>query len=123
MPRWNTKMHFKNHLDCLPILRQPVGSLRLGTWKSEVGEAHGHLLALRPSETLSYALNILIEAQISSIPIVDGKGSLINVYSRSDITSLAKDSLYTRIQLDQTIIWHSSIKVMEEFLEKLRTSE
>ncbi|KAF5962096.1 hypothetical protein HYC85_003305 [Camellia sinensis] len=96
--------HFKNHLDCLPILRQPVGSLPLGTWKSEVGEAHAHLLALRPSETLSYALNILIEAQISSIPIVDGKGSLINVYSRSDITSLAKDSLYTRIQLDQTIM-------------------
>ncbi|CAL5424463.1 unnamed protein product [Camellia sinensis] len=54
-------LHFKNHPGCLPILRQPVGSLPLGTWKSEVGEAHGHLLALRPSETLSYALNILIE--------------------------------------------------------------
>ncbi|THF99160.1 hypothetical protein TEA_010611 [Camellia sinensis var. sinensis] len=46
----------------------------------------------------------ILKSQISSIPIVDGKGSLINVYSRSDITSLAKDSLYTRIQLDQTIM-------------------
>ncbi|KAI7999305.1 Sucrose nonfermenting 4-like protein [Camellia lanceoleosa] len=53
--------HFKNHLYCLPILRQLVSSLPLGTWKSEAVESLAHLLALRPSETLSYALNILIE--------------------------------------------------------------
>lgn len=38
------------------------------------------------------------------MPIVDGEGSLLNIYSRSDITSLAKDDAYTHIQLDQTVI-------------------
>ncbi|PSR95981.1 Sucrose nonfermenting 4-like protein [Actinidia chinensis var. chinensis] len=95
--------HIKNNLDYLPLLRQPVGSLSLGTWTGEVGEAR-QLLVLRHSETLSSALNILIEAQISSIPIVDGEGALINVYSRSDITSLAQDRAYAHIQLDQIIM-------------------
>ncbi|KAI8529304.1 hypothetical protein RHMOL_Rhmol12G0214900 [Rhododendron molle] len=95
--------HFKNNLDYLPLLQHPVGSLSLGTWTSGVGGAR-RLLALRPNDTLGSALNLLLRENISSIPIVDGDGSLINIYSRSDITSLAKDDAYTRIRLDQPVI-------------------
>ncbi|KAF7123707.1 hypothetical protein RHSIM_Rhsim12G0182200 [Rhododendron simsii] len=95
--------HFKNNLANLPLLQHPVGSLSLGTWTSGVGGAR-HLLALRPNDTLGSALNLLLGENISSIPIVDGDGSLINIYSRSDITSLAKDDAYTRIRLDQPVI-------------------
>ncbi|KAE9453605.1 hypothetical protein C3L33_14509, partial [Rhododendron williamsianum] len=49
-------------------------------------------------------LSVFSLENISSIPIVDGDGSLINIYSRSDITSLAKDDAYTRIRLDQPVI-------------------
>ncbi|KAK2974145.1 hypothetical protein RJ640_021436, partial [Escallonia rubra] len=97
--------HFRHRLEYLPLLQQPVGSLPLGTWKREVGNASGsRLLTLSPSDLLSSALKLLMEAQISSIPIVDDKGALLNVFSRSDITSLAKGKVYTRIQLEQTII-------------------
>lgn len=96
--------HFQNNLDYQPLLRQSVGSLSLGTWKSEVRGARDHLSALRSNESLGSALNKLLEARISSMPIVDGEGSLLNIYSRSDITSLAKDDAYTHIQLDQTVI-------------------
>ncbi|XP_052183125.1 sucrose nonfermenting 4-like protein [Diospyros lotus] len=95
--------HFRNRLDYVPLLQQPVGIFPLGTWISG-GGARDRLLALHSSESLSCALNILIEAQVSSIPIVDDRGFLINVYSKSDITSLLKDDTYARIQLDQTTL-------------------
>ncbi|KAA8540594.1 hypothetical protein F0562_024487 [Nyssa sinensis] len=100
----HTCRHLRHRLEYLPLLQQPIGSLPLGTWR-EVGGASGRLLlTLRPSDPLSSALNLLIEGQISSIPIVDERGALINVYSRSDITSLTKGSVYARIQLDQIIM-------------------
>ncbi|XP_059643248.1 sucrose nonfermenting 4-like protein isoform X2 [Cornus florida] len=93
----------RQRLGNLPLLQQPIGTLHLGTWR-EVGRSGRVLLSLRPTDPLSSALNLLIEGKISSVPIVDDKGALINVYSRSDITSLAKGNVYARIQLDQTIM-------------------
>ncbi|KAF8365234.1 hypothetical protein HHK36_032754 [Tetracentron sinense] len=52
-------------------------------------------------------------AQISSIPIVDDNGFLLDVYSRSDITSLARSNAYDRIQLDQTNM-HQALQLAYE---------
>ncbi|XP_027122764.1 sucrose nonfermenting 4-like protein isoform X4 [Coffea arabica] len=97
--------HLRRHLEFLPLLQQPVGNLPLGTWAREIGKSGDRLLlTLRASEPLSSALNLLIQARVSSVPIVDDNGILVDVYCRSDITSLANSNGYTRIQLDQTII-------------------
>ncbi|KAL3512045.1 hypothetical protein ACH5RR_024762 [Cinchona calisaya] len=97
--------HFRRHLEFLPQLQQPVGNLPLGTWAREVGNITGRsLLTLRASDPLSSALNLLIQAHVSSVPIVDSDGILVDVYCKSDIASLAKSSVYAHIQLDQTII-------------------
>ncbi|PIN05633.1 5'-AMP-activated protein kinase, gamma subunit [Handroanthus impetiginosus] len=97
--------HFRNHLGYLTLLRQPVGYLPVGTWAVEVRRTSGRpLLTLRPNNPLISALILLLEAQISSIPIVDNGGIFVNLYSRSDITSLAKDNIYTRIQLNQITV-------------------
>ncbi|XP_027167397.1 sucrose nonfermenting 4-like protein [Coffea eugenioides] len=97
--------HFRRHLEFLPLLQQPVGNLPLGTWAREIGKSGDRLLlTLRASEPLSSALNLLIQACVSSVPIVDDNGILVDVYCKSDITSLANSNGYTRIQLDQTII-------------------
>ncbi|KAL0441764.1 UNVERIFIED_CONTAM: Sucrose nonfermenting 4-like protein [Sesamum radiatum] len=97
--------NFKNHLGYLNLLQQPVGYLPLGTWSIEVRRALGRpLLTLHPNDPLNTALTLLLEAQISSIPIVDNSGIFINIYSRSDITSLAKDNIYTRVQLNQMTV-------------------
>ncbi|CAL5346997.1 unnamed protein product [Camellia sinensis] len=42
--------------------------------------------------------------QVSSIPIVDDNDSILNVYSRSDITALAKDKIYAHINLEEMTI-------------------
>jgi len=46
----------------------------------------------------------LLVAQVSSIPIVDDNDSLLDIYSRSDITALAKDNVYAQILLDEMSI-------------------
>ncbi|KAK4350136.1 hypothetical protein RND71_029449 [Anisodus tanguticus] len=95
--------HFRHSLEYLPLLQQPVRNLPLGTWVREVGGSCV-LLTLHNRDLLSSALKLLIEGEISSIPIIDDNGALINVYSRSDITSLARGNVYARFRLDRMIM-------------------
>ncbi|CAI9113776.1 OLC1v1014446C2 [Oldenlandia corymbosa var. corymbosa] len=95
----------RRHLDYLPLLQQPVGYLLLGTWAKGFGNSSSRvLLTLRATEPLSSALNLLIQANVSSIPIVDKLGVLVDVYCRSDIMALANSSVYAHIQLDDVKI-------------------
>ncbi|VAI40635.1 unnamed protein product [Triticum turgidum subsp. durum] len=106
--------YFKNSTGSLPILNQPVCSIPLGTWVPKIGEPNGHPLAmLRPNTSLSSALNLLVQAGVSSIPIVDDNDSLIDTYSRSDITALAKDKVYTHIRLDEMTI-HQALQLGQD---------
>ncbi|KAH1192134.1 Sucrose nonfermenting 4-like protein [Glycine max] len=87
--------HFEHSSDSLPILQLPIG-----TWVSKVGESNKKPLAmLRPNASLGDALSLLIQAEVSSIPIVDTNDSLLDIYSRRDIIALVKDKVYARISL------------------------
>uniref|UniRef100_A0A0D9W1L3 CBS domain-containing protein n=1 Tax=Leersia perrieri TaxID=77586 RepID=A0A0D9W1L3_9ORYZ len=98
----------------LPILSQPVCTIPLGTWVPTIGDPNGRPLAmLRPNTTLSSALNLLVQAGVSSIPIVDDNDSLLDTYSRSDITALAKDKVYTHIRLDEMTI-HQALQLGQD---------
>ncbi|KAL6003530.1 hypothetical protein ACLOJK_023762 [Asimina triloba] len=66
-----------------------------------VGVSNHNLTLIVMDLDLFYILSFKICSQVSSIPIVDGNGSLLDVYSRSDITALAKDGAYAHIQPDQ----------------------
>ncbi|OVA15013.1 CBS domain [Macleaya cordata] len=106
--------HFKHSSSSLPILQQPICSIPLGTWVPEIGEPNGRPLAmLRPNEALSSALSLLLQAQVSSIPIVDDNDSLLDIYSRSDITALAKDRVYAHIHLDEMSI-HQALQLGQD---------
>ncbi|KAI7730182.1 hypothetical protein M8C21_022735 [Ambrosia artemisiifolia] len=95
--------HFEHRIGYLPLLQQPIGSLPIGSWIRDIGGAR-ELLTLLSHELLSDALRLLLDEHISSVPIVDTKGTLVNIFSRSDITSLAKGNVYARIQLDHATI-------------------
>ncbi|CAM0878219.1 unnamed protein product [Alopecurus aequalis] len=106
--------YFKNSTGSLPILNQPVCTIPLGTWVPRIGEPNGHPLAkLRQNTSLSSALNLLVQAGVSSIPIVDDNDSLIDTYSRSDITALAKDKVYTHIRLDEMTV-HQALQLGQD---------
>ncbi|XP_042517570.1 sucrose nonfermenting 4-like protein isoform X2 [Macadamia integrifolia] len=106
--------HFRHSSTSLPILQQPICSIPLGTWVPRVGELNGRPLAmLRPNASLNSALSLLVQAEVSSIPIVDENDSLLDIYSRSDITALAKDRAYAQIHLDEMSI-HQALQLGQD---------
>ncbi|XP_076946263.1 sucrose nonfermenting 4-like protein [Bidens hawaiensis] len=106
--------YFRHSASSLPILQLPICSLPLGTWVPKIGEPNRQPLAmLRPNSSLSAALNLFVQAEVSSIPIVDDNDSLLDVYSRSDITALAKDKIYTHINLEEMTI-HQALQLGQE---------
>ncbi|GJM97301.1 hypothetical protein PR202_ga14220 [Eleusine coracana subsp. coracana] len=106
--------YFKNSTSNVPILNQPVCTIPLGSWVPNIGDPNGHPLAmLRPNAPLSSALNMLVQAGVSSIPIVDENDSLLDTYSRSDITALAKDKVYTHVRLDEMTV-HQALQLGQD---------
>ncbi|XP_031395747.1 sucrose nonfermenting 4-like protein isoform X2 [Punica granatum] len=106
--------YFRHCSSSLPVLQQPIYAIQIGTWVPKIGESNRWPLAiLRPSASLSAALNLLIQAQVSSIPIVDDNDSLLDIYCRSDITALAKDKAYTHINLNEMTI-HQALQLGQD---------
>ncbi|KAI5015466.1 hypothetical protein ZWY2020_056856 [Hordeum vulgare] len=88
-----------------PILRNQISSIPIGTWSQHTGRASTRQLRTsRLSAPLITCLDFLLEDRISSIPIVDDNGSLLDVYSLSDIMALAKNDVYTCIKLEQLTV-------------------
>ncbi|KAL2464135.1 Sucrose nonfermenting 4-like protein [Forsythia ovata] len=106
--------YFRHSPGSLPVLQMPICEIPVGTWVPRIGEPNVRPLAvLSPSASLSAALNLLVQARVSSIPIVDENDSLLDVYSRSDITALAKDKSYAHINLDEMTI-HQALQLGED---------
>ncbi|XP_031376692.1 sucrose nonfermenting 4-like protein isoform X2 [Punica granatum] len=106
--------YFRSCSSSLPVLQLPICTIPIGTWVPKIGESNRRPLAMmRPNASLSSALNLLIEAQVSSIPVVDENDSLLDIYSRSDITALAKDKSYTRISLNEMTV-HQALQLGQD---------
>ena len=56
-------------------------------------------------------IHLLTENSVSSIPIVDGQGKLINVYEAVDILALVKGGMYTDLDLSVG----DAVEKVEEF--------
>ncbi|GMI72160.1 homolog of yeast sucrose nonfermenting 4 [Hibiscus trionum] len=96
--------YFKHCPNSLTILQLPIYAIPLGTWVPRIGETSSRSFAmLRLTASLSSALNMLVEAKVSSIPIVDDNDSLVDIYCRSDITALAISRAYTHNLNEMTV--------------------
>nr|CAH66402.1 OSIGBa0155K12.5 [Oryza sativa] len=90
------------------FLQNQIVSMPIGTWSPHTGKASNRQLRTsRPSTPLNSCLDLLLEDRVSSIPIVDDNGALLDVYSLSDIMALGKNDVYTRIGLDQVTGEHA----------------
>ncbi|KAM0838163.1 hypothetical protein ACQ4PT_061163 [Festuca glaucescens] len=91
-----------------PILQNHISSIPIGTWSQHTGRASKRQLRTsRLNVPLITCLDFLLEDRVSSVPIVDDNGSLLDVYALSDIMALAKNDIYTRIELEQVTMEHA----------------
>jgi len=102
--------HFKSSMVAFPLLARPLDSLPIGTWqvsKDKNGDKMqriSKLHTIKPNTKLTDALNLLLEANVSSLPIVNDRGALIDIYARSDIIQLASDSAYSAISFEDATV-------------------
>ncbi|KAL5216513.1 hypothetical protein ABZP36_007914 [Zizania latifolia] len=90
------------------FLQNQIVSMPIGTWSPHIGKtSNRQLRTSRPTTPLNSCLDLLLEDRLSSIPIVDDNGALLDVYSLSDIMALAKNDVYTRIELEQVTVEHA----------------
>ncbi|KAL3162612.1 hypothetical protein ABBQ38_008659 [Trebouxia sp. C0009 RCD-2024] len=114
--------HFRSSLASLPLLSQPVGNLPIGTWSPASRQAQQEegsmpegeegrdrrqirkMQCVRPSTALTTALGLLLETGVSSLPVTDEKGALLDLYARSDITTLCRGNNYNRLQWEDVTV-------------------
>eukprot|EP00241_Pyramimonas_parkeae_P000875 CAMPEP_0114259890 /NCGR_PEP_ID=MMETSP0058-20121206/20148_1 /TAXON_ID=36894 /ORGANISM="Pyramimonas parkeae, CCMP726" /LENGTH=572 /DNA_ID=CAMNT_0001374995 /DNA_START=233 /DNA_END=1951 /DNA_ORIENTATION=- len=59
---------------------------------------------LSPNTPLTEAMARLLQTGVASLPVVDANGTLIDIYARSDVVSLARDQAYSRLPLDEITV-------------------
>ncbi|KAM7256927.1 hypothetical protein ACFE04_012668 [Oxalis oulophora] len=107
-------LHIASLSGILKLLQLPICAIPVGTWVPRIGESNQQPFAmLRPSASLGAALNLLVQAEVSSIPIVDDNDSLLDIYCRSDITALAKGRAYAHINLNEITI-HQALQLGQD---------
>jgi len=101
--------HFKSSMVAFPLLARPLDSLPIGTWqvsKDKNGDKMQRISkvhTIKPSTKLTDALNLLLEANVSALPIVNDRGALIDIYARSDIIQLASTD-YRAISFEEATV-------------------
>lgn len=105
--------HFRASTASLPLLSQPLDRLPVGTWavpRETSADAPWKLpeprqiLALKLHTPLTEALQLLLEARVSALPVLDDQGSLLDIYARSDIIALARGKTYSQLNWDEVTV-------------------
>ncbi|OZJ04968.1 hypothetical protein BZG36_01759 [Bifiguratus adelaidae] len=80
-------MNFK-HTRCLV---QPLSELRIGIYEN--------LATAKLSTPVIQVINMFVERKISSVPIVDDRGAVLNVYETVDVMSIARSQKYHELDI------------------------
>lgn len=105
--------HFRASTASLPLLSQPLDKLPVGTWAVPRQNSTDmpwklpeprQILALKLHTPLTDALQLLLEARVSALPVLDDQGSLLDIYARSDIIALARGKTYSQLNWDEVTV-------------------
>jgi 5'-AMP-activated protein kinase regulatory gamma subunit len=78
----------------MPLLAKSLDELGIGTWSN--------IATVTTSTLLTDALNML--KTYSCLPVIDEEGLLVDIYTRTDIISLAKSNAYSRLQFEEVTV-------------------
>eukprot|EP01025_Chloroclados_australasicus_P065857 TRINITY_DN8987_c0_g2_i1.p1 TRINITY_DN8987_c0_g2~~TRINITY_DN8987_c0_g2_i1.p1 ORF type:complete len:555 (-),score=65.30 TRINITY_DN8987_c0_g2_i1:432-2096(-) len=111
--------HFMTSWTSLPWLSQPVGNVPMGTWTPDSAMATDkkwegsdirdcrkvrEIKTVHLDSQITTAFQLLLEQGVSSLPVTDDSGAVVDVYSRADITLLAKGNSYSRMQWEDVTV-------------------
>lgn len=86
--------NFRSSFTLMPLLAKSLGELGIGTWSN--------IATVSTSTLLTDALNML--KTYSCLPVIDEEGLLVDIYTRTDIISLAKSNAYSRLQFEEVTV-------------------
>merc|ERR1712142_1300841 len=80
---------FLPNLEKVSLVQKTLSECRVGTYSN---------IKVATKETkIIEALNIFVAERISALPIVDGEGRLVNIYSKFDVINLAAEKSYSQL--------------------------
>ncbi|KAM9813818.1 LOW QUALITY PROTEIN: 5'-AMP-activated protein kinase subunit gamma-1-like [Neosynchiropus ocellatus] len=76
------------------FLSQTLEELNIGTFRN--------IAVVRADTPLYTALGIFVEQRVSALPVVDGKGRVVDIYSKFDVINLAAEKTYNNLDVTVT---------------------
>uniref|UniRef100_A0A3P9ME86 5'-AMP-activated protein kinase subunit gamma-1 n=1 Tax=Oryzias latipes TaxID=8090 RepID=A0A3P9ME86_ORYLA len=73
------------------FIRRPIQELGIGTFSN--------IATVQQTSTLYDALSIFVERRVSALPVVDGHGKVVALYSRFDVINLAAQKTYNNLDM------------------------
>ncbi|XP_024150070.1 5'-AMP-activated protein kinase subunit gamma-1 isoform X2 [Oryzias melastigma] len=82
---------FREKLPTPGFIRRPIQELGIGTFSN--------IATVQLTSTLYDALSIFVERRVSALPVVDGHGKVVALYSRFDVINLAAQKTYNNLDM------------------------
>uniref|UniRef100_A0A672HHL9 5'-AMP-activated protein kinase subunit gamma-1-like n=1 Tax=Salarias fasciatus TaxID=181472 RepID=A0A672HHL9_SALFA len=76
------------------FMKQTLGELGIGTYHD--------IAFIHPDTPIIKALNIFVERRVSALPVVDGSGKVVDIYSKFDVINLAAEKTYNNLDITVT---------------------
>ncbi|CAH1789827.1 unnamed protein product [Owenia fusiformis] len=73
------------------FMSKTLEELDIGTYKD--------IATVNPDTPVIKALNIFVERKVSALPVVDSKGTVVNIYAKFDVINLAAEKTYNNLDI------------------------
>ncbi|CAK1603067.1 unnamed protein product [Parnassius mnemosyne] len=104
---------YLNEFPELTFFHKTLVELKIGTYDE--------ILSVTESTSIKVAFQLLLEKDVSALPILDENGTLIDVYAKYEVLNLVSDKLYLNLSLTIGEVRNRK-KDWEEKLQKCRSS-
>lgn len=104
---------YLNEFPELTFFHKTLVELKIGTFED--------IVSVTDSTTIKEAFQLLLDKDVSALPILDDNGILIDVYAKFEVLNLVSEKLYSNLSLKITDVRNKK-KDWEEKLQKCRSS-
>nr|XP_021184010.2 LOW QUALITY PROTEIN: uncharacterized protein LOC110371898 [Helicoverpa armigera] len=104
---------YLNEFPELTFFHKTLTELKIGTYEN--------IVSVTDETTIKTAFQLLLEKDVSALPILDDAGTLIDVYAKYEVLNLVSEKLYSNLSLTISEVRNKK-KDWEEKLQKCRSS-